>query len=196
MGGTFDPVHYGHLVAGEAARKEFNLDKVVYVPSGRPPHKQEKNITESHHRYLMTVLATTTNRYFDVSRMEIDREGHSYAVDTVAQFNEKYKGRAELYFITGGDAILEILTWKRVEDLLRQCTFIAATRPGFNLEGLQDKLSQKLPQQLCQKIIPFQVPALAISSTDIRTRIRKGDPIKYLLPENVENYIYKHRIYL
>lgn len=196
MGGTFDPIHYGHLVAAEAARKRFDLEKVIFVPSGRPPHKKEKKISDTVHRYLMTVLATITNPYFEVSRIEVEREGYSYAIDTVSEFHKIYGKEADIFFITGGDAILEILTWKKVEELLRNCNFIAATRPGFNLEGLKDKLAEELPAFLCEKIVPFQVPALAISSTDIRRRIENNEPIKYLLPEAVENYILKHRIYL
>ncbi|MDW7673884.1 MAG: nicotinate-nucleotide adenylyltransferase [Bacillota bacterium] len=191
MGGTFDPIHYGHLVAAEAARSKFNLDKVIFVPSGRPPHKSSTEITSPEHRYLMTVLATITNKYFEVSRLELDRSGYSYAIDTVRQFHQHYGADIELFFITGIDAIMEILTWKQVDELISECQFIAATRPGY---GDQD-VTKILPEKITKKILSISVPALAISSTDIRNRIISNEPIKYLLPEQVEDYIYKHKIY-
>lgn len=190
MGGTFDPVHYGHLVTAEAARCGFTLDKVVFVPSGRPPHKQERKISPAEHRLAMTQLAIATNPSFEVSRVEIDRPGFSYAVDTVAAFHERYGQEAEIYFITGADAILEILTWKNVDRLMEVCHFIAATRPGFQLSDMENILPR-----FRGKIIFMEVPALAISSTDIRERVRRGRPIKYLLPEPVEEYIYQHGLY-
>jgi len=190
MGGTFDPIHYGHLVTAEAARCGFNLDKVVFVPSGRPPHKKAKNITPAEHRYEMTKLAIESNPYFDISRLELDRPGYSYAVDTVSMFLEKYGQDIDLFFITGADAILEILTWKNVEKLMKHCKFIAATRPGFHLHDVNH-----LPEDFMEKIIFMEVPALAISSTDIRKRVAVNRPIKYLLPEAVESYIYKHHLY-
>lgn len=194
MGGTFDPIHYGHLVTAEAARVDFGLDKVVFVPSGRPPHKVARVISDARHRFLMTVLAVATNPYFEVSRVEIDRPGYSYAVDTVEQFKLCYGPETELFFITGADAILEILTWKNVPTLLELCRFIAATRPGFGLHEIQDILD-KLPCNGKSKVHLLEVPALAISSTDIRQRVQEERPIKYLLPEAVEQYIYKNKLY-
>ncbi len=195
MGGTFDPIHQGHLVTAEAARSIFKMDKVVFVPSGRPPHKRGLNITNKEHRYLMTVLATAANPYFEVSRTELDRPGESYAVDTVRYFKKIMIPDSKLYFITGADAIMEILTWKNVEELLEQCTFVAATRPGFNLESLQEKLVKKLEEKYLDKIIPLEVPAMAISSTNIRKRVKIGRTIKYLVPEAVENFIQKNNLY-
>lgn len=192
MGGTFDPIHYGHLVTAEAARNKFQLDKVVFVPSGRPPHKREQNITSPEHRLLMTVLATITNQYFEVSRMEFERQGYSYAIDTVREFHSQYGQDAEIFFITGVDAILEILSWKNVDELIAECGFIAATRPGYE----EKDLMKILPNKITSRIVTISVPALAISSTDIRRRIREDEPIKYLVPEQVEDYIYKHKIYL
>lgn len=191
MGGTFDPIHYGHLVTAEAALSKFNLDKVIFVPSGRPPHKSDKEITSAEHRYLMTVLATITNKHFEVSRIELDRHGYSFAIDTVHQFHQIYGAETEIYFITGVDAILEILTWKKVDQLIEECEFIAATRPGYEVKDL----SKSLPPRIAKRILTIGVPALAISSTDIRQRVREKQPIKYLLPEQVEDYIYKHKIY-
>lgn len=195
MGGTFDPIHQGHLVTAEAARSKFKLDKVVFVPSGRPPHKRGQTIVGGESRYLMTVIATSTNPYFEVSRTEIDRQGESYAIDTVRYFKSIMNYDSELFFITGADAILEIVTWKDVEELLESCKFIAATRPGFDLNKLRERLSSKLSEVHLRKIVDINVPAMAISSTDIRARVKKGYPIKYLLPEAVENFIEKNELY-
>lgn len=191
MGGTFDPVHYGHLVTAEAARCGFNLDQVVFVPSGRPPHKKGQSITSSEHRYAMTRLAVATNPFFQLSRVEMDRPGFSYAIDTVNDFLDFYGQDTELYFITGADAILEIITWKHVDRLMKRCHFIAATRPGFHLDDIGN-----LPGEFIKKIVFMEVPALAISSTDIRRRVQEGRPIKYLLPEPVEEYIFNHKLYI
>ncbi|MGI6679377.1 MAG: nicotinate-nucleotide adenylyltransferase [Dehalobacterium sp.] len=190
MGGTFDPIHYGHLVTAEAARCGFKLDQVIFVPSRRPPHKKERQITSAEHRYKMTELAVQSNPYFQISRVELDRPGYSYAVDTVSHFLEEYGPEVDLYFITGADAILEILTWKNVDKIMEHCQFIAATRPGYHFDDLH-----QLPEKFFQNIIFMEVPALAISSTDIRRRVAERRPIKYLLPEPVEEYIYRHDLY-
>jgi len=195
MGGTFDPIHQGHLVTAETARSKFSLEKVIFVPSGHPPHKKGKVISNKEARYLMTVLATSGNPYFEVSRVELDRPGESYAIDTVRYFRSKMEEGSELFFITGADAILEIVNWKCVEELFDRCTFIAATRPGFDLGVLRDKLLEKLSVDYLYKIIPLEVPAMAISSTDIREKIKKNHTIKYLLPVEVENFIYKNNLY-
>ncbi|MBE3572528.1 MAG: nicotinate-nucleotide adenylyltransferase [Moorella humiferrea] len=194
MGGTFDPIHFGHLVTAEAARWEFALEKVIFVPSGRPPHKKGYAVTAAEHRYQMTVLATASNPYFEVSRCEIDREGYSYTIDTVLEFRRLYGPDAQLFFITGADAILEILTWKDVDRLLKECHFIAATRPGFQLNR-PGELKPMLPVEGRHRIHLIEVPALAISSTDIRRRVQNNKPIKYLLPETVEEYIRSHGLY-
>jgi len=195
MGGTFDPIHLGHLVTAEAARSEFNLEKVIFVPSGLPPHKKGVTISDKEYRYLMTFLASAGNPYFEVSRTEIDRKGVSYTIDTVKYIRGKMPKNGELFFITGTDAILEIVTWKNVTELLELCSFIAATRPGYNLTELREKLIKKLPEKYLNRIIPLEVPAMAISSTDIRDRVRKGRTIKYLLPDAVENFIQKNDLY-
>lgn len=194
MGGTFDPIHYGHLVAAEAARFEFNLDKVIFMPAGKPAHKQEKQVTDAEHRYDMTVLATATNPYFEVSRIELDRVGITYTVDTIKALKKMLGVETEIYFITGADAILEILTWYNVEELLGLCDFIAATRPGFNKKDLEQKLVE-LKSKYHKDIFMIEIPSLAISSTDIRDRIANGKSIKYLLPETVEKYIYQSGLY-
>ncbi|MDK2799413.1 MAG: nicotinate-nucleotide adenylyltransferase [Clostridiales bacterium] len=194
MGGTFDPIHYGHLVTAEAVRAKFSLDHVIFVPSGNPPHKIDQKVTDKNHRYLMTLLATATNQYFKVSRDEIDREGYTYTIDTIKNFNIQFSGKAKFYFITGADALNEILTWKDAESLLQMCEFVAATRPGYKYEELFRDI-EYLTINYNSKIHLVEVPSLAISSTDIRERVKSGQPIKYLLPESVENYIYKNSLY-
>lgn len=191
MGGTLDPIHYGHLVAAEAARVAFQLEKVLFVPNRLPPHKKDYRVSDPKHRYLMTILATITNPHFDVSRIELDRDGVSYTIDTLCALRREYGSLAELHFISGADAILDLLSWKNVDELLALCYFIAATRPGYELSGQLQKLQEKYPN----RVFRVDVPALAISSTDIRRRIREGMSIKYLLPETVEYYIYKHGLY-
>lgn len=185
MGGTFDPIHYGHLVAAEGARHEFNLEKVIFIPAGQPPHKKGRRITDSHYRLEMTRHAVSSNSHFEVSDIEVERTGPSYTIDTVIAVKELYP-QHQVFFITGADAVLEILTWNRVEELLSRCSFIAATRPGYRLESLEHTL---------KNIVTMEVPALAISSTDIRHRVKDGRPIKYLLPEAVENYIKEMGLY-
>lgn len=194
MGGTFDPIHYGHLVTAEAVRHEFNIDQVLFMPTGQPPHKSRENITHSEHRYLMTVLATATNPSFNVSRLEIDRKGITYTIDTIKDLIKIYGTDIELYFITGADALSHILMWKDSEDLLKMCTFVAVTRPEYHKEELIERI-ELIRNDYQSKIHFLEVPALSISSTNIRDRIKKGMPIKYLLPESVENYIYKFKLY-
>ena len=193
MGGTFDPIHYGHLVTAEGARYELGLEKVIFIPAGRPPHKPNYHITEPWRRYDMTGLAVASNPFFLASPQEVERPGPSYTIDTVRATSHLYP-EAQIYFITGADAVLEILTWKNVEQLLSICGFIAATRPGYRLDELWARLDG-LPQSLKQNIFCMEVPALAISSTDIRQRVRDGRPVKYLLPEPVEDYISKNHLY-
>ncbi len=193
MGGTFDPIHYGHLVTAEAARDRFKLDTVLFVPSGQPPHKKDYRVTSTEDRLMMTVLAVVTNEYFDVSRIEIDRQGYSYTIDTIKELRNQLPD-TELYFITGADAVLEILTWKSMSEILDDCHLVAATRPGYQLDGLRNDLKSAVGKNI-HKIHYFEVPALAISSTDIRNRVAEGMPIKYLLPESVEQYILKTRLY-
>lgn len=190
IGGTFDPIHFGHLVTAESARTLFRLDRVVFVPAGRPPHKHERSTSDSEHRAMMVMLATITNPNFSLSRIELERPGYSYSYDTISHFAAEFGPDTELFFITGADAVLEIATWKKADALLQLCTFIAATRPGFDLHELN-----KLPQGWQEKIKWMEIPSLAISSTDIRSRVRRGASIKYLLPETVESYIYKEGLY-
>lgn len=190
MGGTFDPIHYGHLVAAEEALVQFNLDKVVFMPTGVPVRKTHRAVTPAEHRYLMTVIATVSNPDFEVSRMEVDRPGSTYTVDTMLALRAEYGPSAELYFITGADAVWDILTWKDSERLADVCTFIAATRPGYDLSRFeQDEVARHIDVEF------MEVPALAISSTDIRDRIAAKRPVRYLLPESVAGYIAKNGLY-
>lgn len=191
MGGTFDPVHYGHLVIAEVAQAEFELDRVIWIPAGDPPHKKRYEVTPQEHRYAMVVLATASNERFEVSRWELERSGPSYSIDTILHFKAENPG-AELFFITGADAILEILTWHRHEEVIRSCRFIAVTRPGYDL----DRLGTVLPAEYRQQVSLLTAPGVDISSTAIRGRVPAGDPIRYLVPETVETYIRKHRLYL
>ncbi len=195
MGGTFDPIHYGHLVTAEEARVQFGLAQVIFVPNRHPPHKDPGDVTEPEHRYLMTFLATATNPSFTVSRMEIEREGPSYTIETIAQGARLYP-EAALYYITGADAILQILRgeWEESPRLLELCDFIAATRPGFTLDREAVRVTNVTGRRL-DNVHFMEIPALAISSTDIRRRVAGGRPIKYLVPEPVENYIAKHGLY-
>jgi len=197
MGGTFNPIHHGHLVAAEEALSQFKLDKVIFIPSGDPPHKNFREEEIAEHRYLMTVIGTSANKNFFVSRMEIDRKGKTYTIDTIRELKKIYGEKARLYFITGADAILEILTWKKTEEILQLCRFIAATRPGYNISKIQELKEELLnkTKNNAEKISVMEVPALAISSSDIRKRVREGRPIDYLVPEGVSNYILKHGLY-
>lgn len=194
MGGTFDPIHYGHLVAAEEARINFNLSKVIFIPAGNPPHKKDYKVTDSEHRYIMTALAVNSNPYFEVSRVEVDREGYTYTVDTLKWFREKYDNSVELFFISGADAILDILTWRKVEEVLKYCTFIAATRPGYTSEQLERKVKE-VKNLYGKEIFILEVTGMAISSTDIRKKVKNGQSIKYLVPEAVEYYIIKNNLY-
>lgn len=194
MGGTFDPVHYGHLVAAEVSRAEFCLDKVIFMPAGRPPHKQLRRIADPEQRYLMTILAVSSNPNFEVSRLEVDKDEITYTFDTVMDLRRIYGEDTRIYFITGADAVLELLTWYRIQELLGICGFIAVTRPGFDKRDLEQKI-REITSKYNGEIICIEVPLLAISSTDIRERCRDGKTIKYLLPEAVEKYIMENELY-
>lgn len=194
MGGTFDPIHNGHLVTAEAVRHRFKVDRVVFIPTGRPAHKTDKQVTHNEHRYLMTVLATMRNENFDVSRIEIDRPGITYTIDTIEALKKICRPDVRLYFITGADAIHQIMSWKEPERLLTLCDFVAVTRPGYRKNQMFEEIGE-IREKFASRIHYMEVPALAISSSDIRERARKGEPIKYLLPQEVEDYIHKFKLY-
>lgn len=190
MGGTFDPIHYGHLFIAEDARAQFRLNRVLFIPNGNPPHKQDGQITPAMHRYTMTMIATHSNAAFTCSPIELNRAGPSYTVDTLDALQKEYPG-AELFTITGIDAVAEILTWKRHAEVIEKTTFIAAIRPGYDLHTLKERL----PRAYLEKILPIGTTGLDISSTDIRARVRQGLPIRYLTPDPVIEYIAKYELY-
>lgn len=195
MGGTFDPIHLGHLRTAEEVLQGFGLRKVIFVPSGKPPHKPSGEVTSPEHRYLMTGLAIADHPKFEVSRMEIDREGPSYALDSLLELREMYKGQASFYFITGLDAISKIVTWKSSLRLFDLADFVAVTRPGYSMSVLDD-LRTALGHTLFSRIRPFPVTLLDIASTDIRKKVREGKSVRYLVPDLVAKYIEKERLYL
>jgi len=194
MGGSFDPIHYGHLMLAEQIRTQFHLDKVYFIPVGNAPHKAVGHMTDKMDRYEMTVLATMNNPGFAVSRIEIDSDTVSYTINTVKKLKEKLEKDDTLYFITGADAIIELETWKNFKELLGICKFIGATRPGIDTSKMIQKIDE-LKENYGADISITMVPALAISSTDIRERVRDAQSIKYLLPEPVEQYIYEKNLY-
>jgi nicotinate-nucleotide adenylyltransferase len=185
MGGTFDPIHHGHLVAASEAAAVFGLDQVVFVPTGKSAFKQGQVVTSSEHRYLMTVIATASNPSFTVSRVDIDRHGVTYTIDTLRDLRAAMP-QTELFFITGADAMDEILAWKDARLLFELAHFVGVTRPGHTLHA------HGLP---ADGVSLLEVPALAISSTDVRARVAGGQPIWYLVPDGVVQYIGKHRLY-
>lgn len=187
MGGTFDPIHNGHLVCAEEARHQFELDEVIFVPAGNP--WQKSDVSDAEDRYLLTVLATASNRRFSVSRIEIDRAGPTYTHDTLRILGDFYAGSALLFFITGADAVAEILSWKDPQSVLDQAHFIAASRPTY-------ELGPRLLESFENRVSVMKIPALAISSTDIRQRVSSGRPVRYLVPREVDHYIAANRMYL
>ncbi|MFG2311152.1 nicotinate-nucleotide adenylyltransferase [Streptomyces sp. NPDC048566] len=185
MGGTFDPIHHGHLVAASEVAAQFHLDQVVFVPTGQPWQKTDRKVSPAEDRYLMTVIATAENPQFSVSRIDIDRGGPTYTTDTLRDLRS-LNPDADLFFITGADALGQILTWRSAEELFSLAHFIGVTRPGHTLAD------PGLPEGGVSLV---EVPALAISSTDCRARVAKGDPVWYLVPDGVVRYIDKRELY-
>ncbi|WP_246074722.1 nicotinate-nucleotide adenylyltransferase [Marihabitans asiaticum] len=185
MGGTFDPIHHGHLVAASEVQSLYGLDEVVFVPTGEPWQKADKQVSPAEDRYLMTVVATASNPRFTVSRVDIDREGPTYTIDTLRDLHAA-RPEDELFFITGADALAQILSWKDVDELWELAHFIGVTRPGYTLSesGLPD-----------EKVTLQEIPAMAISSTDCRERVADGEPVWYLVPDGVVQYINKYALY-
>jgi nicotinate-nucleotide adenylyltransferase len=188
MGGTFDPIHHGHLVAASEVQAWFDLDEVVFVPTGAPWQKAHREVSPAEHRYLMTVIATAANPRFRVSRVDIDRDGPTYTIDTLRDLRAQLPD-AELYFITGADALAEIFTWRDAAELFELANFVGCTRPGYDMGA--DALGGIPPE----RVTLVEIPALAISSTDCRERKRRGEPVWYLVPDGVVQYIAKHAIY-
>jgi nicotinate-nucleotide adenylyltransferase len=185
MGGTFDPIHHGHLVAASEVAAVYDLEEVVFVPTGQPWQKSDREVSPAEHRYLMTVIATASNPRFTVSRVDIDRPGPTYTIDTLRELAEERSG-TEMFFITGADALEQILTWKDSDELFELAHFVGVTRPGHHLDG------SGLPPD---RVSLMEVPAMAISSTACRVRVVAGLPVWYLVPDGVVQYIAKHRLY-
>jgi nicotinate-nucleotide adenylyltransferase len=186
MGGTFDPVHHGHLVAASEVAHIFALDEVVFVPTGQPYQKSDRRVSSAEDRYLMTVIATASNPRFSVSRVDIDRAGPTYTIDTLRDLKQANGPGTDLFFITGADALANILTWHDVEALFGLAHFVGCTRPGHRLTG------QGLPEG---KVSLVEIPALAISSSECRHRVTAGEPVWYLVPDGVVQYIGKRGLY-
>ncbi|MEO3744921.1 nicotinate-nucleotide adenylyltransferase [Plantactinospora sp. B5E13] len=186
MGGTFDPIHHGHLVAANEVADRFELDEVLFVPTGQPWQKADEPVSPAEDRYLMTVIATASNPRFQVSRVDIDRGGPTYTVDTLRDLHDQYGPKVQLFFITGADALEKILSWKDLDQMFELAHFIGVTRPGFELSDAH------LPADTVSLV---EVPAMAISSTDCRRRVAAGGPVWYLLPDGVVQYIAKRGLY-
>jgi nicotinate-nucleotide adenylyltransferase len=186
MGGTFDPIHHGHLVAASEVAHLFALDEVVFVPTGQPWMKEGRKTSAAEDRYLMTVIATASNPAFSVSRVDIERPGKTYTIDTLREMREIHGPDVELFFITGADALSEILSWRDVDELFNLAHFIGCTRPGHNLAD---------PGLPGGGVSLVEVPALAISSTECRERVRAGEPVWYLVPDGIVQYINKRGLY-
>ncbi|MBV7363783.1 nicotinate-nucleotide adenylyltransferase [Actinomycetaceae bacterium TAE3-ERU4] len=185
MGGTFDPIHHGHLVAASGVQAAFGLDEVIFVPAATQPFKRGRKISSAEHRYLMTVIATASNPSFSVSRVDIDRGGVTYTVDTLKDlFGER--DDIEPYFITGADALERIMEWRDSDKLLEMANFVGVTRPGYKVNS---------PLVNSGKVNIVEIPALAISSTDCRARVERGEPVWYLVPDGVVQYINKYGLY-
>jgi nicotinate-nucleotide adenylyltransferase len=186
MGGTFDPIHHGHLVAASEAATRFALDEVVFVPTGQPWQKQGTEVSPAEHRYLMTVIATASNPDFTVSRVDLERPGGTYTIDTLHDLRAQRGPDTDLFFITGADALAQILTWKGSDELFELAHFIGVTRPGHDLsvDGLP-----------ADRVSLLEVPAMAISSTACRKRVRQDEPVWYLVPDGVVQYIGKYQLY-
>lgn len=186
MGGTFDPIHHGHLVAASEVAHEFALDEVIFVPTASQPFKRGKRVAPAEHRYLMCVIATAANPRFSVSRVDIERGGTTYTIDTLRDLREAHP-QAELFFITGADALERIMDWKEVDELFQLAHFVGVTRPGHHMD------TRKLSEL---GVWLVDIPAMAISSTDCRARVTRGAPVWYLVPDGVVQYIGKHSLYL
>lgn len=192
LGGTFDPIHIGHLVAVEEVRVRLALERVAFVPAGLPPHKLDLDVTSAEHRLNMVRLAIADDPNFVLSRVEIDRFGPSYTVDTIELLRDEYSPNVELYFIMGTDSLAELLTWHEPNRLIRLCRIVALTRPGYHVD--LEELNRLLPGAIA-RVQLLEMPLLQISSTDLQRRVRMGLSIKHLVPPTVEAYIHQHKLY-
>jgi len=201
FGGTFNPIHFGHLCIAEEIRTKFNLDKVIFVPTNLPPHKNPSDLVSARQRWLMTHLATVSNPCFEVSTFEIDSGGKSYAVDTIKHFRKHFGDKVKIYFIIGADMLVDIAAWKNIGEILKLCRFIAVSRPGYDVQKIfnQYYLSSKntsIASELMENVLVEDVATLDISSTSIRQRVKEWKSIKYLVPETVEQFIHNKQLYL
>lgn len=194
MGGTFDPIHLGHLATAEAVRELFTLDEILFIPAARPPHKLGKQVTDERHRLTMTQLATRSNRFFRVSDMELRRTGLSYTLDTMNELHKIFGNSTELFFIIGADSLADLSKWHAARELVEKCHFIATTRQGVDIDfSAVEKFFGAAAREHIHRVT---TPGLEISSTDLREKIRLGRSIKYLVPEVVEKYIAEEGLYL
>lgn len=192
LGGTFDPIHIGHLATAEAVRTEYGLDTILFIPSANPPHKQDVEVTDAVHRYAMTALATQSNPHFAVSKIEMERKGLSYTIYTLKELLAIYGANTELYFITGSDALAELHTWENIYGVLELTHFIAASRPGIDKTA---EIIDSFGELGRKKIHPLTIPELEISATDIRRRVAQGKSIRYIVPDRVVQYIEENGLY-
>jgi nicotinate-nucleotide adenylyltransferase len=193
-GGTFDPIHYGHLIIAQEAGEILGLERVIFIPSGNPPHKTSQKVTSAYHRYKMVKKAIENNPFFDISDIEIKKEGYSYTVDTLQELIRIHGNYTKFYFITGADVVRELDHWKDFEKIFKMCEFVAALRQGYDKEALIDRIDY-LKKHYNAKIHMVNTPLIGISSTIIRNMIGKNKSIKYLVPEKVEKYIIENNLY-
>lgn len=193
-GGTFNPIHNGHLIVAEMVREEFGLEEVLFIPSGMPPHKDLKDVAEAEHRLNMVQQAVKNNPYFFESRVEVERGGYTYTIDTVKNLREVYGNDTRLYYIIGADVLGDLLTWRNYQEVFKLCGFIAVMRPGNDTEGFNRQM-EYLKDTFGAVIHFINTPLIEISSTNIRNRVKEGKSIKYLVPEAVENYIKEKGLY-
>jgi len=201
FGGTFNPIHNGHLLIAEEVRTKYNLDKVVFIPSFQPPHKETANLADPAQRLIMAHLGTVDNPCFEVSSVEMDRGGKSYTVDTLRHFKDQYGDGVQLYFIVGADMLMELTTWKNIDEILQMCRFIAVQRPGYDIAKILNyrfiaSNSPNLSGEMFDNILVEDVARLDVSSTLVRQRVKEWKSIKYLVPEPVEQYIHNQQLYL
>lgn len=192
IGGTFDPIHYGHLAAAEEARVRVNLEKVLFAVAGLPPHKLDEEVTPVEHRLAMVRLGISSNPDFELSRVDVDRSGPSYTVDTISILQEQWGQGTEMFFILGIDSLVEVPTWHQPERLIQLCHLVAVARPGFEVDMRQ--LEDSVPG-ISSRVEIIGMPEVDISSSDLQRRVREGLPIRYQVPEEVERYIREHRLY-
>lgn len=187
MGGTFNPIHYAHLLSAEQVREGLGYDKILFIPAARPPHKSQPDMASAEHRFQMVLLATAENPYFEVSRIELDRDGPSYTIQTIKELRQLYGETSELAWIIGADSLIEYKIWKDFDEVLEQCTLIATTRPNYDLD--------LVPLEIRNRVKTFRITGVDMSATEIRERVQNDSSIRYLVPEAVATYINEHRLY-